>query len=127
VAVGDPEWLATHVAAKKLKRHRVIETDNAHYLQGTGNTEVKNLKLKTFSLEISFKWKNITNIHSLASIYKLFTGTDPAFMQMARESSRLMACLPAIVTSLCFWRRQARKSSRAPSVRRFQIWPHNRP
>jgi hypothetical protein len=80
VAVGDPEWLATHVAAKKLKRHRVIETDNAHYLQGTGNTEVKNLKLKTFSLEISFKWKNITNIHSLASIYKLFTGTDPAFM-----------------------------------------------
>jgi hypothetical protein len=41
VAVGDPEWLATHVAAKKLKRHRIIETDNAHYLQGTGGTIVK--------------------------------------------------------------------------------------
>jgi hypothetical protein len=32
VAVGDPEWLATHVAAKKLKRHTIIETDNAHYM-----------------------------------------------------------------------------------------------
>jgi hypothetical protein len=55
VAVGDPEWLATHVAAKKLKRHTIIEADNAHYLQGTGNTAVKNLKSKIFSLEIRFK------------------------------------------------------------------------
>ena len=35
--------------------HRIIEADNAHYLQGTGNTAVKNFKLKIFSLEISFK------------------------------------------------------------------------
>ena len=54
VAVGDPEWLAAHVAAKKLRRHRIIQTDNAHYLQGTGNTAVKKLKLKIFCLEISF-------------------------------------------------------------------------
>jgi hypothetical protein len=32
VAVGDPEWLAAHVAAKKLKRHRIIKADNTHYL-----------------------------------------------------------------------------------------------
>ena len=49
VAVGDPEWLAAHVAAKKLKRHRIIETDNAHYLQGTGGHAVKNVKSKISS------------------------------------------------------------------------------
>ena len=89
MAVGDPEWLATHVAAKKLKRHTIIEADNAHYLQGTGNTAVKNLKLKIFSLEISFKWQNITNIHLLASFYELFTGTDPAFTSRIHAPSGL--------------------------------------
>jgi hypothetical protein len=97
VAVGDPEWLAAHVAAKKLRRHRIIETDNAHYLQGTGNTAVKNLKLKIFSLEISFKWQNITNIHLLASFYELFTGTDPAFSNRDRPRIQTFMFFPAFM------------------------------
>jgi len=34
VAVGDREWLSGYVAKRKLKRHRIIEADNACYLQG---------------------------------------------------------------------------------------------
>ena len=34
VAVGDRDWLAGHVKQRQLKRHRIIEADNAHYLQG---------------------------------------------------------------------------------------------
>ncbi len=47
VAVGDPEWLAEYVAEKKLKRHRIIEADNAHYLQGAGDLKLKIVKSKT--------------------------------------------------------------------------------
>jgi hypothetical protein len=36
VAVGDRDWLAGHVKQKQLKRHRNIEANNAHYLQGMG-------------------------------------------------------------------------------------------
>jgi len=41
VAVGDRDWLAGHVKQRQLKRHRIIEADNAHYLQGMGREREK--------------------------------------------------------------------------------------
>ena len=42
VAVGDRGWLTEYVAERKLKRHRIIEADNAHYLQGAGQPYAQN-------------------------------------------------------------------------------------
>ena len=44
VAVGDREWLAGYVTERNLKRHRIIEGDNACYLKGTGGDKFKSVK-----------------------------------------------------------------------------------
>lgn len=49
VAVGDREWLVEHVEGKKLKRHRIIDTENASYLQGAEGNTFKNVKSKKAS------------------------------------------------------------------------------
>jgi len=49
---GGTEWLAEHVAERKLKRHRIIEAGNVHYLQGVGSGSLEKFRSKNASIKI---------------------------------------------------------------------------